>query len=255
MSEPYEPPNIPRDDKTIKKLIIPRDGNFLFFLDYKAIEVRILAYYASTLLGDDTLTNEFKDDIDPYVVTARGVFNVEDVTDQQRDIAKRLFLSIVYGGGVPTVMAQGMAKTETEARRYIRNFHATRPIIRRLNSHLKGYMETQGGKICIYGGRMLTPESAHKALNTLIQGSAAVIKRDALITVHKNLRNLNFTPGIINEVHDEIILDIPKTVVVRDLQSIARLMIPERINAVVPIRIAVEYSSQSWADKEEAYTW
>jgi len=46
--------NIPRSQKDVKRAFVPKLDAYLFF-DYKAIEVRLLAYYLAAAIGDTSL--------------------------------------------------------------------------------------------------------------------------------------------------------------------------------------------------------
>src|SRR3954470_18626581 len=100
--------NIPRDDKTIKTAIIPK-LDALFFADYPNIELKLLAWYLNNI-GDSDMAEVFRTGADLHKRTAAGVYKVpvDEVTDAQRQIGKRLNFSIVYGGGVKTLVKQGV---------------------------------------------------------------------------------------------------------------------------------------------------
>jgi len=97
--------NIPRSQKDVKRAFEPKLDAFLFF-DYKAIEVRLLAYYLSRGINDNSLANEINNGADPHLVTAQGLYASERITDDQRQVGKTLNFSIIYGGGTPTIMRQ-----------------------------------------------------------------------------------------------------------------------------------------------------
>ena len=87
--------NIPRSQKDVKRAFVPKFDAFLFF-DYKAIEVRLLAYYLARGISDNSLATEINNGSDPHLVTAQGLYNQEKVDDEQRQVGKTLNFSIIY---------------------------------------------------------------------------------------------------------------------------------------------------------------
>lgn len=81
--------NIPKDDKRIRKGIIPEDGYILVELDYSQQEYRLLAHYAQDA--------EFMDIVhagkDIHAGTAERMLHVsaeESMVKKYRDVGKRL---------------------------------------------------------------------------------------------------------------------------------------------------------------------
>ena len=83
---------------TVRGCIIPEPGNKLVVADYSNVEGRGLAWLA----GEETALATFRAGTDIYKVLASAMFKVayEDVTKDQRQIAKAAILGLGYGGGV-----------------------------------------------------------------------------------------------------------------------------------------------------------
>lgn len=83
---------------TVRGCIIPEPGNKLVVADYSNVEGRGLAWLA----GEETALATFRAGTDIYKVLASSMFKVayEDVTKDQRQIAKAAILGLGYGGGV-----------------------------------------------------------------------------------------------------------------------------------------------------------
>lgn len=238
--------NIPRAQKDVKRAFLPKNGAFLFF-DYKAIEVRLLAYYLAIGINDTSLLEEIVSGLDPHLQTARGLFNKTDINDDERQVGKTLNFSIIYGGGTPTIMRQ-LGVEYTEARNLLKAYHATRPGISLLRDSIDRTLEHRGYIINTHGRHLHVSES-HKALNALIQGSAADIMREAVVNVDSFLRT--YTSYIVNIIHDEIMLDADTNEVDNLVDTIPTLMQPEKIHAIMPIEVDCEVSYTNWAEKEE----
>ena len=238
--------NIPRSQKDVKRAFLPSNGAYVF-CDYKAVEVRLLAYYLAVGIGDAGLVHEIKAGLDPHAETAKGLFNTSSVTDEQRQIGKTLNFSIIYGGGARTIMAQ-LGVSFVEARRLLRAYHDTRPGINRLRDSIDGILASRGYIVSSHGRRLHVQDS-HKALNALIQGSAADIMREAVVKVDSFLET--YGSYIVNIIHDEIMLDVTLEELDLVCYNVPKLMIPEKINKVVPLGVDVEYTTTNWAEKEE----
>lgn len=238
--------NIPRSQKDVKRAFVPKLDAFFFF-DYKAIEVRLLAYYLAKGIGDNSLATEIREGLDPHSVTAQGLFGRADISDEERQVGKTLNFSIIYGGGTPTIMRQ-LGVDYPEAKRLLKAYHETRPGIKLLNAKIATTLGERGYINNLYQ-RRLHVEEEHKALNALIQGSAADLMRDAVIRVDKFLSDKS--SHIVNIIHDEIMLDADKSEYDILVASIPRLMTNDEVSEVVPIEVDCEWSTTNWAEKEE----
>ncbi len=83
---------------TVRSCIIPEAGHKFVVADYSNVEGRGLAWLA----GEDDLIEVFVNGVDVYKKLASTVFNVsyDDVTEDQRQIAKAMVLGLGYAGGV-----------------------------------------------------------------------------------------------------------------------------------------------------------
>lgn len=83
---------------TVRSCIIPEVGHKFVVADYSNVEGRGLAWLA----GEDDLIEVFVNGVDVYKKLASTVFNVayDDVTKDQRQIAKAMVLGLGYAGGV-----------------------------------------------------------------------------------------------------------------------------------------------------------
>ena len=203
--------NIPRNEKDVKRAFRPKNDAFLFF-DYKAIEVRLLAYYLAIGIRDHSLVNEIAEGLDPHLQTAKGLYGREDISDEMRQ------LGVDY----------------PEARRLLGAYHATRPGINILRSSLDSVLATRGYLINSHG-RHLHVQDSHKALNALIQGSAADVMREAVVKSAAVLAPMQ--SHIVNIIHDEIMIDAAEREIPTIIEYIPQMMRPTRISKVIPIEV------------------
>jgi DNA polymerase-1 len=136
-----------------------------------------------------------------------------------------------------------------EARRLLNAYHQTRPGIKRLNDAIANSL--QRGYITSLYGRRLHVQESHKALNALIQGSAADLMREAVVNVHHYLNAVEFRSHIVNIVHDEIIIDAADNEIVTLSKQVPYFMGNKTVEEYVKIGTDCEISRTNWADKEE----
>jgi len=238
--------NIPRSQKDVKRAFVPKLDAFLFF-DYAAIEVRLLAFYLAKAIGDGTLADEINRGADPHRITAQGLYQRDGISDEERQVGKTLNFSIIYGGGTPTIMRQ-LGVSFKEAKRLLNAYHDTRPGIKVLNQSIAETLDSRGYIQSLYGRRLHVLES-HKALNALIQGSAADLMRDSVVRVNKMLYD-KYASHIVNIVHDEIIIDADRNEIVTLVNTIPTLMGNKTVEEFVSIDTDCEISYTNWANKE-----
>ena len=135
-----------------------------------------------------------------------------------------------------------------EARRLLGAYHATRPGINILRSSLDSVLATRGYLINSHG-RHLHVQDSHKALNALIQGSAADVMREAVVKSAAVLAPMQ--SHIVNIIHDEIMIDAAEREIPTIIEYIPQMMRPTRISKVIPIEVDCEWSTSTWAAKEE----
>lgn len=231
------------------------------FADYSQIEYRLLAYYFAAVLDDHTMAENFKAGIDPHSATARlmlGLPKDAELTDAQRQVGKTGNFSIMYAGGVPTIMRQ-LGCDEDRARELLRALRDSMPGIKALNDeiretyHKRGYIKSIAGRHLSVDPAIVEKRGQQRAeaalLNYLIQGSAAELMRDALIKVHHYLHEAHMETHIVNVVHDEIQIDGTWEELGRLREQLPPLMGHELVAQYVPIEVDMEISETTWADK------
>lgn len=240
--------NIPRSDKVVKTAFVPKLDALMFF-DYKAIEMRLLAFYMASC-GDPSMVDVIKGGLDLHTESARGALGIydRDLTDEERQVGKTLNFSIVYGGGAPTLMRQ-LGISYPEAKEILAGYHARWPGIRLVQQQIQARI-AERGYITTLWGRHLRPESDHKALNALIQGCAADLMKAAIVKVDEWMAPGQFDSHMVSVVHDELIMDATTSEMPLLAENIPLLMADERIGEVIPVLVDVEYSTTTWAAKQ-----
>jgi DNA polymerase-1 len=243
----------------IRQSVIPFDkDNYLLSCDYSQVELRILAH----LSKDDNLINAFKQDKDIHKATAALIFGTEekDVTDQMREVSKRVNFGIVYG-----LSAYGLAKDlnipMNEAQAFIDSYFLRYPKVKEYIEAQIKKAEKDGFVTTILGRRRYLPEIKSKnqsirqlaerqSVNTPIQGSASDLIKLAMIKIHDRIKRKNFKSSMLLQIHDELVFDVPS----RECDEFSSLVkdIMENVLALdVPIRVNIK-KGKNWLETEPA---
>jgi len=224
---------IPARDKDIKKLIrglfVPNDGCKWGSFDYSSQEPRLLVHFAASVRGVnrhdmvDQIVDEFNTgDVDLHQMVA-------DIAGIDRKQAKTVNLGIMYGMGVGK-LANQLDISKEDARELMDNHQNKVPFVKSLaelamqQASKFGQIRTLLGRKCRFplwepkkfgAGKPLQHDEAqkeygplikraftYKALNRLIQGSAADQTKKAMLDCY----NEGLTPML--TVHDELCFNI-----------------------------------------------
>ncbi len=228
--------------KEIRKAFVPsRPGGIILSADYSQIELRIMAH----LSCDMHLINAFRNGQDVHAMTAAKIFGIapEDVTADQRRIAKTANFGIMYGissFGLSQRLHIGRAEAKKIIEDYFANFPAISAYIEDTLASARefGYVET------LFGRRRYLPDINSKngtvralaertAINAPIQGTSADIIKLAMINVQKRISEEGLKSRMILQIHDELLFDtLPeeverlKEIVCYEMQNVIELSIP-----------------------------
>jgi len=243
--------NIPvrtEEGRKIRAAFIAIPGHKLISADYSQIELRVLAHMAHI----PQLTKAFADGIDIHAMTASEMFGVpvEGMDPMIRRRAKAINFGIIYG-----ISAFGLANQlgigREEAGAYIKKYFERFPGIRDYMENTKkfarehGYVETVFGRRCHYPhiGSSNPSERAFNeraAINAPIQGTAADIIRRAMIRMEGALAAAKLKAGMLLQVHDELIFEVPDDEVEATINVVKRIMIDAphpAIQLAVPLQV------------------
>ena len=97
---------------------------------------------------------------------------------------KTFNFSVIYGGGVRTICRQQRC-SQDHAKLLKRRYYDAYPEVKRLQNRIEYALHDRGYIQTMWGRRMrVDPRDAFKAVNYLVQGTAAEILKDALIACH-----------------------------------------------------------------------
>ena len=247
--------NIPiRDEegRRIRDAFIPRDGWVFVSADYSQVELVVLAH----LSGDPGLAKAFADGVDVHRHTGSLIFGVpaDDVTPQQRRVAKTINFGVMYGMSAFR-LANELQIPRGEASAFIDAYFSTYSRIREFidttvaDAERCGYVSTLLGRkryLANIANRNKTVKMASEriAVNTPIQGSAADIMKLAMIKLDSTLRERKLQAKLLLQVHDELILECPPAEV-EAVTGLLRDVMTGAARLTIPLQVSVE-SADSW---------
>ena len=237
--------NIPvrtEEGREIRKAFVAgEEGWVMMSADYSQIELRLMAH----LSGDAHLVDAFRHGLDVHAATAAKIFRIplEEVTSDQRRIAKTANFGIMYG-----ISSFGLAERlrcpRSEARQIIDDYFASFPSIRGFidatvaQARERGYVETLFGRRRYIadisaGNAALRALAERNAVNAPIQGTAADIIKLAMTAVDRCLREGGYRARMVLQIHDELLLEVPqeeiapvREMLVREMEGVMSLSVP-----------------------------
>ncbi len=227
--------NIPirsQQGRKIRQAFIAPPGYKLLAADYSQIELRIMAH----LSGDQSLLNAFSEGQDIHRATAAEVFEValDQVTPDLRRSAKAINFGLIYGMSAFGLARQlGLARGEAQS--YIDLYFSRYPGVKNYMDNIRVMAAEQGYVETLMGRRLYLPEiksrnaarrqyAERTAINAPMQGTAADIIKQAMISVDHWLQHEQVNARIIMQVHDELVFEIGENEVDLCAHNINNLM-------------------------------
>ena len=215
--------------------------------DYSQIELRILAHVS----GDAHLREAFLAGADIHRDTAALVLHKDpaDITPDERSMAKMVNFGIAYGMSDFGLSTRANI-SRAEAKAFIDRYFATYSGISYYMLHIKETARQQGFVTTLLGRRREIPElratnpslrgaGERMAINMPIQGTAADIMKIAMIRVDRRLRAEGFRSRLLLQVHDELLLEVPRDEVAR-LVPVLRETMEGALALDVPLTVDVK---------------
>ncbi len=231
--------------------------------DYSQIELRILAHVS----GDEHLRDAFARGADIHRETAARVLHKppEEVTADERSMAKMVNFGIAYGmsdfglssrAGIP----------RAEAQEFINTYFATYSGISYYMLHIKESARTQGFVTTLLGRKRQIPElqarnpslraaGERMAINMPIQGTAADIIKIAMIRLAERLADGGFRARLLLQVHDELLLEVPRDEVDRlvpVLRSTMELALALDVPLTVDVKVGDDWEAMTPLTRADA---
>jgi len=235
--------------------IAPRE-HVIVSADYSQIELRIMAH----LSGDARLLQSFAEGEDVHRATAAEIFGLApaEVTSEQRRYAKVINFGLIYG-----MSAHGLAKNlgleRAAAAAYIDRYFARYPGVAEYMERVKTEAKSRGYVETVFGRRLYLPEirasqagrrqaAERAAINAPMQGTAADLIKKAMIAVHGWLAASGLRARLILQVHDELVLEVP-----RDELERVRAELPAQMCGVADLAVPLLVEVGAGENWDEAH--
>jgi DNA polymerase-1 len=215
--------------------------------DYSQIELRILAHVS----GDEHLKDAFARGADIHRETAARVLHKapEEVNADERSMAKMVNFGIAYGMSDFGLSARANIP-RAEAQEFITTYFATYSGISYYMLHIKDVARRQGFVTTLLGRKRAISEldarnptlraaGERMAINMPIQGTAADIIKIAMIRLDERLHEGGFRARPLLQVHDELLLEVPRDEVDR-LIPVLRGTMETAVALDVPLTVDVK---------------
>jgi len=246
----------------IRSLFLPEEGHRWGCFDYNQQEPRLVVHYAAlqNLYGVDSVLDAYNrkgSDTDFHKIVA-------DMAQIPRIQAKTINLGLFYGMGKNKLQAElGVGKEKAEE--LFKQYHERVPFVKQLMDSVmaraqeSGKIRTLLGRLCRFplwepnqfGIHKALPHEAalrehgpgirraytYKALNKLIQGSAADMTKKAMINLYKE----GIIPHI--QVHDELDISVKDD---KEAEHIVQIM-ETAVDLEVPNKVDYE-SGKNWGN-------
>ena len=241
--------------KEIRKAFVPGipDG-LIVSADYSQIELRIMAH----LSCDTHLTQAFRDGVDVHAATAAKIFRipVEEVTREQRGMAKTANFGIMYGIS-SFGLAQRLHLSRTAAKELIDGYFEAFPAIRGFIDDSISFARENGYVETLFGRRRYLPDisarnatvralAERNAVNAPIQGTSADIIKLAMIRVAEKLKEEGLRSRMVLQIHDELLFEAPAEEVPK-LQKLVKDVMENVIQLSVPLTVECS-SGNNWLE-------
>ncbi|MBD2340880.1 DNA polymerase I [Calothrix sp. FACHB-156] len=255
--------------RQIRKAFLPESGWLMVAADYSQIELRILAH----LSQEPVLVQAYQQNEDIHTVTARLVFEKEDVTSDERRLAKTINFGVIYGMG-SLKFARSTRVDKANANEFIKRFNERYAQVFTYLERVKkeaiaqGYVETILGRrryveftsnslrklkgsnpeeIDLSKLKNLGPYDAgllRSAANAPIQGSSADIIKIAMVKLHEILSK--YQARLLLQVHDELVFEVPRQEW-EELQPQIKSAMEDAVKLSVPLLVDVR-AGENWME-------
>ncbi len=255
--------------RQIRAAFIPEPGWLMVAADYSQIELRILAH----LSQEPILLETYREGRDIHTLTAQLLFEKDQVTSEERRLAKVINFGVIYGMGAQRfaresgfkvsdskvfierfnqkysqvfayllqmqreAIAQGYVTTIKGRRRY---FNFSSDSLKQLRGRQPASIDLDKIKLRDQYDAQLLRASA----NAPIQGSSADIIKIAMVQIHETLKN--YRANLLLQVHDELVFEVHPDDWA-ELQPLIKSTMESAVALSVPLVVEVN-SGNNWME-------
>ena len=233
--------------RRIREGFVAKKGNLLVSADYSQFELRL----AAVLANDKPLIETFEKDLDIHAKTASEVFGVpiDEVSKEQRRVAKIINFSVLYGVGAHNLSGT-IGVGFYEAKKYIEEYFNAHKLIRELMDNTLKKAQDEGFVETFFGRRRPMPDikssnfmiremAKRAAQNMPIQGTEADLMKRAMLAVDEKIVKAGLGEQIL-QIHDSILVEVPS----ENAKKVAEIL-KQEMESVAPelnVKLKVEVS-------------
>ena len=166
-------------------------------IDASGLELRMLAHYMNDI---DYIEEVINGDIHSTNQQLAGL--------KTRDQAKTFIYALVYGAGdakIGSIINGDIKKGKALKQRFFANL----PALKKLRDRVQ--QAANRGFLKGIDGRRIYVRSPHAALNTLLQGSGAIVMKQAMINLYQLIKLNTFDACFVANIHDEWQLQVKES--------------------------------------------
>ncbi|KAM9406208.1 DNA polymerase nu [Salvelinus alpinus] len=251
-----------------RAMFIPQDGYTFLAADFCQVELRLLAHLSS----DPELQRIFNNpQADVFTMLASQWKSVSEgeVSSEDREHAKRIVYSVVYGAGRERL--SGILGVSAEQASHFQDsfLHTYREVQTFIHTtiqqcHKRGYV------VSIMGRRRTLPhihstdwgvrmQAERQAVNFVVQGSAADLCKMAMIRIFSQVSSSSsLSARLIAQLHDELLYEVEDSqvgefaVLVKNTMESLQHIDCLGVHLKVPLKVAVS-SGKSWGSMSELH--
>jgi DNA polymerase I-like protein with 3'-5' exonuclease and polymerase domains len=236
---------LPQDE--YRRCVVAPPGRVLVKADYSQIELRI----AAVISKDKALLEAYRRGDDLHTRTAQHVLGVEQVSKNDRKLAKALNFGLLYGMGAPrfretTKADYGLDLTEEQAKDYRAAFFRAYPGLRSWHRAAGRNKDQPIETRTLAGRRRLNVVPFTQRLNTPVQGTGADGLKTALALLWERRGEV---PGSfpVLAVHDEIVVECDEDQADAVAVWLQQAMIDAMAPLIDPVPVGVEVqAARTW---------
>ena len=234
--------NLPRGGAHRRSLMAPQ-GHVLVGCDASQIEVRVLAWLAR----DEPTLAAFRDGRDPYKAFAVDLYQLdseEQVTGEQRRVAKSAVLGLGFGAGaqgfVNYCKIMGIEIDPFEAKRVVDTYRRTRPAVPAYWHAVEQEVRRNGEILLPSGRKMVYPQMARETFTRpapfqKVKGEVSKLWHGLLtenvvqatardVTLRHHAIEIGRRYPVVMLVHDEVVCSVPTEQGSQCLQEMIEIM-------------------------------
>lgn len=211
--------NTRAEEYNLRNAFLARPGYVLLSIDYKQMEMRMFGISSQ----DPFMLNSLNAGRDVHADIAEKVWGVRD--EVHREWSKTISFGLIYGMTTGSLQFK-LGMTKAQARKVTDSYWAEFPRIRPWFFEIMNNCK-RDGFLRYWSGRIWKEEDEgkmYKGGNALIQGGCADLLSIAALRADEWLVKQARGCGIVNFVHDELIMEVPEDLLMTAAREVGTIM-------------------------------